>query len=329
MIKEWFSWEWFSADTLRQFDWAYPWMFYGLGFIPFVFLLKWVFVSKNTTKIDLELPAEIAERNWTSYLRLILPLCQIIFLTLLCIALARPQKVLMEPEDWREGLNIVLALDISESMEFDDLKPNRLEAAKAVATQFLDGLKNDKVGLVIFAGEAQTLCPLTTDYDLLKSYIKDIKTNAITISGTAIGNALAASINRLRESPERNKAIILISDGDNTAGTFPPETAALLSNSFQIRIYTIAIGNQSDSELNLSALKDIAQKSGGKSFVGKNSGDLYKVFSDITLIEKDKLLQMAGQDYTDYYAVYLFWAIIIFLFWLLLKNTFLGNILED
>lgn len=260
-------------------------------------------------------------------MRFVIPLFNVTGLAFLLIALARPQRALLSGEELVEGINIILAMDISESMKTEDLKPNRLDAAKEVALEFLKGRKNDKIGLIVFAGEAITISPLTSDYSLLEYYIQRISWHVVSSTGTAIGDALATAINRLRDTPGESKAIILLSDGDNTSGNLSPSSASDLAKSFGIRVYTIAIGKELEQENNV--LDKVATNSEGVYYSAGTKASLSSVFQQINQLEKSRFDQFAMKDLRDYYYVYLNWAMVFLLLAFLLKNTFIGNALED
>lgn len=296
-----------------------------------------------------------ANRVQTAYsllglLRYLVPISVFIGTALLLVALARPQIVREEREEQSEGIEIMLAIDVSTSMSETDLPPTRLAAARRVAQTFVNSRKNDRIGLVVFAGEAFSLCPLTTDYDLVKQYLNDLNDHMIRTSGTAIGDALARCINRMRErtisltdttsqqadssNRERSKIIILLSDGDNTAGNLDPTTAARLARAFNIRIYTIAIGRPSTSALKATTvdegiLKTIATIGKGSFFRATDAGRLKAVFDQISHLEKSPVHVRIYEDVQDYYRIYMYWGISFLLLALLLKNTIFGNVLED
>ena len=330
-MPEWLSFSWFSIDTLFSYSWAHSFFLWGIVLIPVLFFLRQVFNSRASNKLHLSIPENyMRHTSWVSYLRFIVPFFASVSLALVFLALARPQRSLQSEEEMTEGVNLVLAIDISESMTATDLKPTRLDAALNVANSYLENRRNDKLSLVVFAGEAKTLCPLTTDYDLLRSFLKEVKPSLVTASGTALGNAIATSINRLRAISSESKAIILLSDGDNTAGELGPDTAAELALSFGIRIYAIAIGSStSEIKVDTRALKQTSQVTNGQFFQANNNQDLSQIFSVIDRLEKEHFELQMTKEVKDYYAIYLNWAIVFFLITLLLKNTFLGNALVD
>jgi Ca-activated chloride channel family protein len=265
-------------------------------------------------------------------------------IALILIALARPQKTNEKVEQWTEGIDIMMVIDISESMQIEDFKPNRLEAAKSVAESFIRGRFQDRIGIVIFSGDAYSLSPLTTDYDLLASYIEDIEFNMIESRGTAIGSALAVATNRMRESNAKSKVMILLSDGDNTAGNIDPITAAELADAYDIKIYSIAVGkegrvpfgkdffgqpNYIENTLDETTLRKIAEIGHGEFYRVSDNRALEQVFSLIDEYEKAEIKETRYKDTTDFYYVYLKWAVALFLLWMLLKSTFVSNILQD
>jgi len=229
-------------------------------------------------------------------------------------------------------------------MTIQDFKPNRLEAAKKVAKNFIDGRFQDRIGIVIFSGEAYSLAPLTTDYKLLNAYIDEISFEKIQASGTAIGSALAVATNRMRESESKTKVVILLSDGDNTAGNIDPITAAEIANAYDVKIYTIGIGKEGkvptgknifgqttydDNTLDESTLRKIAEIGEGNFYRASDNQALEDVFKLIDKYEKAEIKESRFKDTTDYYSVYLKWAIFLLLIWLALKSTFMSNILKD
>lgn len=294
--------------------------------------------------MEIALPESQQKNDPISWLRFVPIFLLVAASILLLAALARPQKTNEKVEQWTEGIDIMLVVDISESMTLMDFKPNRLEAAKNVARKFIKGRFQDRIGLVIFSGEAYSLAPLTTDYELLNYYIDEINFDQIQKRGTAIGSALAVSINRMRESDSKSKVVILLSDGENTAGNIDPITSAELANAFGIKVYTIAIGKEGkvpmstgvfgqtryiDNNLDETTLREIAKIGEGKFYRATNNRALEQVFATIDQYEKAEIKETRFKDTTDYYVVYLKWAILFFLVWLFSKSTFLSNVLQD
>ncbi len=329
-MPEWYSPDWFRLSTLKGFVWANPWYLYSIAAIPLLFLLRWIFYTQSRQKLHLSVVGTSLQGSWFTWLRYLIPLFFILGMITVLMALARPQLLNENKEQYAEGIDIVLGIDISESMLFNDLKPNRLEAAKQVATNFISGRNQDRIGLVAFAGESVSLSPLTTDYEMLNEYLGSLNSDLIRTSGTAIGNALASCINRLRDVSGTSKVAIIISDGDNTAGSLDPMTAVELARTFGIRVYTIAIGKNNQKEIvDERTLRQLAREGNGQFFRATDETTLQKIFDQIDKFEKNQIKKNVSREVSDYYYVYTNWAVCFFLLSFLLKNTFLGNVIED
>ena len=342
-LFNWFNLDWFRLSTLTSFEWEEPVFLYFIPAVPLLFLLRWLIALNARRKLEIAFFKGDITWHWSSLLRFIPDIYLMFFVMLVLVALARPQRTDERVNQYTEGIDIMLVIDTSGSMELKDLKPNRLEAAKEVALNFINGRTQDRIGLVVFAGDAYSLTPLTTDYDLLRENIKSIKLGLIANDGTAIGSALAVAINRMRESTAKSKVCILISDGENTAGNIDPATAAKLAYGFGIKIYTIGIGkdgqvpiqeengriNYIQTRLDETSLREIAQTTNGSFNRASDKKGLDLVFQKINRLEKAEIKETRFRNTQDYYQVYLKWAISLFLIWLLLKSTFLSNALED
>lgn len=340
----WLSLHWFKPETFSGFEWHDKIFLFALGFVPFFFLIRWAIGTRFGQKLGVALPREDIKWTPSVLLRYVPNLLLAIAFSLILIALARPQKTNEKVEQWTEGIDIMLVIDISESMQIEDFKPNRLEAAKNVAKKFINGRLDDRIGIVVFSGDAYSLSPLTTDYKLLDAYLKDINFNMIENRGTAIGSALAVGTNRMRESKAKSKVMILISDGDNTAGNIDPITAAELAEAYNIKLYTIAVGKEGrvpfgkdffgqpkyiENTLDETTLRKIANIGHGKFYRVSDNKALEKVFALIDKYEKAEIKENRYKNTTDFYQVYLQWAILVFLCWLMLKSTFVSNVLQD
>jgi Ca-activated chloride channel family protein len=226
-------------------------------------------------------------------------------LALILIALARPQSTSKVENVYSEGIDIVLALDISSSMLAEDLQPNRIEAAKDVAQEFINGRTNDRIGLVIFSSKSFTQCPLTLDYGVLKTLVKHVKTGMIE-DGTAIGLGLATAVASLKDSKAKSKIIILLTDGVNNRGEIDPLTAAQLAQTYGIRIYTVGVGTNGQAtypvqtqfgiryqmipaEVDESMLIQIADRTGGKYYRASDNGKLKAIYKEIDQLEKTRI----------------------------------------
>ena len=344
--KTWLNWlnlDWFRASTLLSFDWQEPVFLYFISVIPLLYLLRWLLRNQSRKKLEIAFFKGDVTWHWSSLLRFIPDIYFVIFLMLIFVSLARPQRTNERVTQYSEGIDVMLVLDTSGSMELEDLKPNRLESAKEVALTFIQGRSQDRIGLVVFAGDAYSLTPLTSDYDLLRESLKSIKLKMISNDGTAIGSALAVAINRMRDSPAKSKVCILISDGENTAGNIDPATAANLAMGYNIKIYTIGIGQDGlvpfpeangqtsyiQTRLDETTLREIAQTANGTFYRASDKNALDLIFQKINRLEKAEIKENRFRDTQDYYQIYLKWAILVFLIWLFLKNTFLSNALED
>ncbi|MDN4164216.1 VWA domain-containing protein [Cytophagales bacterium LB-30] len=341
---KWWDFTWFSPSTFTNFDWQYPFILYGIALIPLFFLLRWLLSMRKNNRLELALPQGRLKSSPLAWLRHLPRLVWALFLSLLIIALARPQTTNEQVDQWTEGIDIVMAIDISVSMQMEDLKPNRLIAAKETAWNFVQGRLNDRMGVVIFAGDAYSLCPLTTDKELLQDYIEEINFDQIANRGTAIGSALAVATNRMRESLSQSKVVILLSDGDNTAGNIDPITAAQLASAYNIKIYTIGIGREGDvpygkdffgrtrmvaNNMDETTLREIAEIGEGKFFRVADNEALQQVFAEIDRLEKTEIKETRFRNTFDYYDVYLRWALVFFAIWMLMKAAFLASPLED
>ncbi|MBX2962415.1 MAG: VWA domain-containing protein [Cyclobacteriaceae bacterium] len=340
----WLSLDWFSPSTLQSFTWEHPIFLYAIPLVPVLILIRWMWRYWFNQKLPVALAQRDLQSSALTLLRLIPDFLIMLVLMLLLVALARPQKTNEKVDEWTEGIDIMIAIDISQSMQISDFEPNRLEAAKNVAIDFIDGRLQDRIGLVVFSGDAFSLAPLTTDYNLLRSYIKEIDFSMIDNRGTAIGSALGVVTNRMRESDSKSKVAILLSDGDNTAGNIDPITAAELASAFGTKIYTIIIGkegmvpygkdffgrpNMIDNTVDETTMRKIASIGGGEFFRVSDNRALERVFDTIDQYEKAEIKETRFKDTADYYQHYLTWGIVLLLLWLFTKSTFISNVLQD
>lgn len=280
--------------------------------------------------------------SWKVYLRHIPFLLRMLAIALLIVILARPQSTNSWQNTSTEGIDIILAMDISSSMLAQDLKPNRLEAAKDVAASFINGRQNDNIGLVVFSAESFTQCPLTTDHAVLLNLFKDIQPGIIQ-DGTSIGLGLANAVSRIKDSQAKSKVIILLTDGVNNGGEIAPVTAAEIAKTFGIRVYTIGVGTKGEApypfqtafgiqyqnvpvEIDEPTLKQIAATTGGQYFRATDNASLKEIYSEIDQMEKTKI---SVQEFSKKQEEYKNWALLVFVLLLievLLRNTLLRNI---
>lgn len=344
LLDPWYSPQWFTPTVFKNYTWENPLFLYGILAIPLLLLIRWLLKYYLNQKLPVALVKSDLKNSPMHILRFLPDILLSIVLALILVALARPQKTNEKVEQWTEGIDIMIALDISQSMQIEDFKPNRLQAAKDVARDFINGRKQDRIGLVVFSGDAFSLAPLTTDYDLLKNYLEDINFEMIESRGTAIGSALAVLTNRMRESETKSKVGILISDGDNTAGNIDPITSAELAAAYGIKLYTIVVGKEGmvpygkdffgrpqmvENTVDETTMRKIAEIGTGEFFRVTDNEALVNVFKRIDQYEKAEIKENRFKDTSDFYFIYLRWAIMFFLLWLLLKSSFLSNVLQD
>jgi len=257
----------------------------------------------------------------------------------LVTALARPQSALSWNNETTEGIDIMIATDISGSMLSEDFKPNRLEAGKNIAIKFIKNRPRDLIGLVVFSGESFTQCPLTIDHYVLINLFHDIK-NGMIDDGTAIGMGLATAVNRLKNSTAKSKVIILLTDGVNNQGSIPPITGAEIAKQFGVRVYTVGLGTNGSApypfkdqlghihyqmipvEIDEATLGQIASITGGKYFRARNNTDLSEIYRQIDKMEKVKIAVTRYHQKTEHYLPFAIIALAFLTLEILLNNTF-------
>lgn len=251
---------------------------------------------------------------------------------LIVTALARPQTRNAWDNRSVEGIDIMLAIDISTSMLTQDLNPNRIEAAKNVAAAFITDRPNDNIGLTVFAGEAFTQCPLTTDHasllNLLKNVRPDLAATGLISDGTAIGMGLANAISRLKDSKAKSKVVILLTDGANNMGDISPLTAAQIAKSLGIRVYTIGVGSKRVAayEIDATTLKSIAATGDGNFYLATNNKELRQIYSDIDKLEKSRILVKKFSKKYEAYQPFAIAALLMLLLEMLLRLTLLRRL---
>ncbi|GAB6960738.1 VWA domain-containing protein [Prevotella aurantiaca JCM 15754] len=251
---------------------------------------------------------------------------------LVVIVLARPQTNNPIDNEQVEGINIMLALDVSASMLSDDVEPNRIEAAKAVAQEFISSRPNDNIGLTIFAGEAFTQCPMTTDHvsllNLLAGIRGDISTSGLIQDGTAIGMGLANAVGRLKDVKGKSKVVILLTDGSNNAGNISPLTAAAIAKKFGVRVYTIGLGTDGTDalgrvvgEIDYKTLQNIAMQTDGEFYRAQSRSELSQIYKDIDKLEKTKLDATSYAKRYEAYMPFAMLALLVFFIEIMLRIT--------
>ena len=329
---------------MRNIEFTNPEFLYGL--IVLIPMIIWYVLKEENNYTSLQISSlrafPTAPRTYKYYLRHFLFGLKLLLIAVLIVIMARPQSTNRWEDKTTEGIDIIIALDISSSMLARDFRPNRLEASKDVAINFISGRENDRLGLVVFSGESFTQCPLTTDHAVLINLFKDIKQGMIE-DGTAIGMGLANAVNRLKDSDAISKVIILLTDGVNNMGAIDPITSAQLAQKFGIRVYTVGVGKNGyapypvqtmfgiqyqDMEVKIDekTLKEIAKITDGKYFRATNNSKLKKIYKEINKLEKSKIEIKKFSSKNDEFMPLAYLAIILLLSILLLRYTILRNV---
>lgn len=321
-----------------------PEAFYLLILIPIVISVFWFIKRKKAPKVIHSNAQFVNTKTWKNYI-VYLPIgLKLAALCLMIVALARPRGVDESVETIsKEGIDIVLAMDVSTSMKALDFKPDRLEAAKNIAIDFVNGRKNDRIGLVIYAGESFTQCPITSDYKVVKNLLRNIDYGLLE-DGTAIGMGLATSVSRLKASKAESKVVILLTDGMNNAGLISPETAIELAQKFDIKVYTISVGKggmvnyplkdafgrsvvrKVQMDVDKELMENIANSTGGKHFVADNNEKLSAIYKEIEKLEKTEIQELKYRNYEEKFRPYLLAALLLLAVERLLKYTFLKSV---
>lgn len=283
-----------------------------------------------------------AGRSFKYWIRHLAFAIRLLIVALIIIVLARPQSVNKWQDINTEGIDIIITLDISGSMLAQDFKPDRIEAAKAVATEFISGRPTDRIGLVVYSAESFTQCPLTTDHAVLINLMQDVKSGMIE-DGTAIGMGLANAVSRLKDSKTKSKVVILLTDGVNNRGSIAPLTAAEIAKTFNVRVYTIGVGTRGTApapvqtpygvqirqvpvEIDEGILKDIASTTGGKYFRATNNQKLVEIYKEIDQMEKSRIDVREYSKKEEEYLAYGLAAVILLLIEITIRKTVLRNI---
>lgn len=329
---------------MHKYSFANPQLFYFL--LVLIPLIAWYIFRQKKLSASIQVSTtrnlEDIPKTWKHYLRHLLFAVTVVVLSLLIIALARPQSSVSWENVSTEGIDIMLAMDISTSMLARDLKPDRIEAAKDVATQFIAGRPYDRIGLVIFSGESFTQCPLTTDHAVVTNLLRNTRPGMIE-DGTAIGNGLATAVSRLKESDAVSRVIILLTDGENNRGEIPPLTAAEIAKTFGIRVYTIGVGTIGtapypvetpfgtriqDMEVKIDepSLQSIADITGGKYFRATSTDKLKKIYNEIDALEKSKINVKEFSKKQEEFQPFAIAAMLLLIMGVLLKVSVFRNI---
>jgi Ca-activated chloride channel family protein len=306
--------------------------------IPLLIFWKFSKGKKGVAAIRVSTTKGLAKsKSWKNAVQQFPFIFRLLALSCIIMALARPQVKFDETETEGQGIDIVLCIDVSGSMTAQDFTPNRMEAAKKVAIDFVSHRASDRIGVVIFAGESFTQCPLTTDHYVLKTQISQIR-NGLLEDGTAIGSGLATSVDRLRNSKAKSKVIILLTDGVNNGGLIDPSTAKEIAKTFKIKVYTIGVGTDGYAPTPVSTpmgivmqsqkvsidedlLKNIATETGGKYFRATNNRSLENIYNEIDKMEKSKVELITFHRYSEKFYPFIFAAMGFLLIEIILRYT--------
>ena len=329
-------------------EWANPEWFWALITLPlFIGVYLYRFFTKKRARLIFSSVKffEGLPGNWKSHVHWFTFLLFLLGITSLIVALARPQLKLTTIERNAEGIDIVMVLDMSSSMRAEDLKPNRFEAARDVAKNFVNKRLSDRIGLVTFAMKSFTVCPPTLDYRLLKQLLDEVEMGIIE-DGTAIGMGISTAINRLKDSEAKSKIIILLTDGQNNAGEIDPVTAADLALTFGIKIYTVGAGTRGTApypvqdpifgrryqniQVNIDEemLASVADLTGGRYYRATDTDQLIDIYREIDRLEKSKIEEIIYTDYEDRYAFYLAISVLLLLSGFVIDKTVLKELTQ-
>ncbi|MFL5763348.1 MAG: vWA domain-containing protein [Bacteroidia bacterium] len=317
-------------------------------FLIIPFIIAWYVWKNRVMNAEIRTSSlnglESIKASYKQYLRHLLIVLRILVISLFILILMRPQSRSSYKDVKTQGIDIIMALDISSSMLAKDFKPDRLEAAKDVAQDFIDSRPNDRIGLVIFSGESFTQCPLTSDHAVIKNLFSDIHTGMVA-DGTAIGNGLATAVTRIKDSKAKSKVIILLTDGVNNQGSVAPLTAAEIAKTFGVRVYTVGVGTIGkalapinmypdgsfqygyvDVNIDEKTLGEIADMTGGHYFRATDNAKLKDVYQQIDMLEKTIFEEKNFTNKAEHYLPFAIAAGILLLLEFLLKNTILRSI---
>ena len=283
-----------------------------------------------------------AKPTWRERLRHAPMAIRMVVIAAVIVGMARPRTTSQGEDIYTEGIDIAMLLDISGSMLAEDFQPNRIKAAKAVAQEFIDGRRNDRIGLVIFAGQSFTQCPMTLDYHVLKDLLRQVEPGMVE-DGTAIGMAIAQGVNRLKDGKAKSKAMILLTDGVNNRGEIDPITAAQIAQTFGIRIYTVGVGTVGEApypvqtpfgtryqnvpvDVDEKTLSAIADMTGAKYFRAKNNRALKQIYEEIDQLEKTRIEVKSYRSYTERFYAWAWLGLAALMLELLISGVILRKV---
>ncbi len=320
-------------------EFAYPGVLLLLLFIPA--LLFWYFNNQAKASVPLRVTTTFFlqhTKSWRTQLRHLPFWFRCLALVCFIVALARPQERFTEDEISGEGIDIVMCFDISGSMTEKDILPNRLEASKEVALDFLDHRRGDRIGVVIFSSLSFTLCPITTDHNTLRAQISKIESGYLKDEGTAVGSGLATSVDRLRQTESKSKVVILLTDGVDFGGLISPDIAKDMAKLYGVKVYTIGIGSEKEIEVpvetpfgpvvqkkkleyNEALLKSLAEETGGQYFHATTKENLQGIYDSIDKLEKSRVEVKTYNRFTDRYHLVLMIGVVLVMLELVMRLT--------
>lgn len=324
-------------NYFKNISFSLPWFFVLLLVVPLLIIWYVRVGNKQQGSVTVSDTSAPGLSSWKTIFRHLPFMFRLLTVIFIIAALARPQTVYEEQNIEGEGVDIVLCIDVSGSMTAQDLTPNRLEAAKNVAIDFVNKRITDRIGIVIFSGESFTQCPITTDHRVLISAIENIR-NGLLEDGTAIGSGLGTSVDRLRSSKTKSKIVILLTDGENNGGLIDPQTAKEIAKAFSIKVYTIGVGTdgyapqpvntpmgvvmqQGKVSIDEKLLKEIAGETGGKYFRAKDNEGLAGIYNEIDKLEKSKVEITSRTRYTEKFFPFVIAALAFLFLEMILRFT--------
>jgi Ca-activated chloride channel family protein len=319
-------------------------MLYLLLLIPLAAAFQLTYLKRKKTTVPFSDTSTLMQmpKSWKTRLAWVPDVMRYVAIFCIIIGLARPRSSSSGSNVTSEGISIVLALDVSGSMLAEDLKPNRIEAAKKVAKEFIQGRNNDLIGLVVFSGESFTQCPITSDHSVLLNMMDGLKSGMLS-DGTAIGEGLATAVSRIKDSPTKSKVIILLTDGENNVGSVAPTTAGEIAQAFGIRVYTIGVGRNGmapfpfqtpfgiqyqnvEVRIDEPVLKQISATTDGKYFRATDNKKLSAIYSEIDQLEKTKVEVTEFRRYTEEFMPFALAALAFVLLEFLMRLTLFKRI---
>ena len=332
---------------MHNITFAHPWIRLGLVLVPL--MVAWYLWRDRKQEAALQ-HSDISlfdgvKQSLRVRLRWLPYALRVVAVGAAVVALARPQSSDSWSQSNTEGIDIVLSLDVSNSMHFEDFRPDRLEASKEVASQFVAGRPNDNIGLVLFGSESYTMCPMTSDHAVVANMINSVAFDLIDGGSTAIGDGLVTAVNRIRSGQAKSKVIILLTDGSNNSGDVSPKDAAQVAQAMGVRLYTIGVGSKGEFETTVGydpfgrpvrqkvkadideeTLKTMAQFTGGRYFRATNKSSLATIFDEIDKMEKTKMSVREFSRKEEEFLPFALAAIALLLLHVILRNTVLRNI---